>query len=99
MLQISSLFLSCSDDTLSESLVEHIHLTIALSFRLSRLMSSTVVDQVSLAWSITLRTQELNMWPRVLNEIQLFVSIGRSSRKFFHADLTLAVVASLQPPA
>ena len=86
MLQIASLFLRCSDDTLSESLVEHIQRTIALSFRLSRLMSSAVGAQVSLAWSITLRTQELNMWPRILNGIQLLVSIGRSLRKLFHAD-------------
>ena len=43
-------------------------LIIALSFRCRRWRFGFVNGQVSLAWSIALRTQKLYTWPRVLKE-------------------------------
>ena len=54
--------------TVSCGLTLQICLIIALSFRCRRWRFGFVNGQVSLAWSIALRTQELYTWPRVLKE-------------------------------
>ena len=54
--------------TMSCGLTLQICLIIALSFRCRRWRFGFVNGQVSLAWSIALRTQELYTWPHVLKE-------------------------------
>ena len=54
--------------TMSCGLTLQICLIIALSFRCRRWRFGFVNGQVSLAWSIALRTQELNTRPRILKE-------------------------------
>ena len=55
--------------------------------------------QVSLAWSIALRTQELYTRPRVLKERWREERTGSRSLNFFQAVFTRVVVESSQPPA
>ena len=55
--------------TMSCGLTLQICLIIALSFRCRRWRFGFVNGQVSLAWSIALRTQELYTRPRVLKEV------------------------------
>ena len=55
--------------------------------------------QVSLAWSIALRTQELYTQPRVLKERWCEERTSSSSLNFFQAVFTCVVVESSQPPA
>ena len=50
----------------SSGLILQICLIIALSLRCKRCRFVLVCGQVSLAWSMALRTQELYTWPRVL---------------------------------
>ena len=57
--------------TMSCGLTLQICLIIALSFRCRRWRFGFVNGQVSLAWSIALRTQELYTWPRVLKILEL----------------------------
>ena len=77
----------------------HICLIIALSFRCRRKRQGFVTGQVSLAWSIALRTHELYTWPCVFKERWREERTGFSSLNFFQAVFTRVVVESLQPPA
>ena len=74
-------------------------LIIALSFRCRRKRQDFVTGQVSLAWSIALRTHELYTWPRVLKERWQEERTGVSSLNFFQAVFTRVKVESSQPPA
>ena len=74
-------------------------LIIALSFRCRRWRQGFVTGQVSLAWSIALRTYVLYLWPRVLKERWREERTGFSSLNFFQAVFTRVVVESSQPPA
>ena len=74
-------------------------LIIALSFRCRLKRQDFVTGQVSLAWSIALRTHELYTWPCVLKERWPEERTGFSSLNFFQAVFTRAVVESSQPPA
>ena len=60
---------------------------------------SFVNGQVSLAWSIVLRTQELYTQPHVLKERWQEERTGISSLNFFQAVFTHVVVESSQPLA
>ena len=71
---------------------------IALSFRCRRWRQGFVTGQVSLAWSIALRTHILYTWPCVLKE-RWRERTGFSSLNFFQAVFTRVVVESSQPPA
>ena len=55
---------------------------------------SAVNGQVSLAWSIALRTQELYTWPHVLKERRHEERTGSRSLNFFQAVFTRVVVES-----
>ena len=83
----------------SRGLTLHICLISALSFRCRRWRLGFVKGQVSLAWSIALRTQELYTRPRVLRERWQEERTGISSLSFFQAVFTRVVVESSQPPA
>ena len=74
-------------------------LIIALSFHCRRWRQGFVTGQVSLAWSIALRTHELYTWPRVLKERWQEERTGFSSLNFFQAVFTRVVVESSQPLA
>ena len=69
--------------TMSCSLTLQICLIIALSFRCRRWRSGFVNGQVSLAWSIALRTQEPHTRPRVLKERWREERTGSRSLNFF----------------
>ena len=71
--------------TMSCGLTLQICLVIALSFRCRRWRFGFVNGQVSLAWSIALRTQELYTWPRVLKERWREERTGNRSMNFFQA--------------
>ena len=85
--------------TMSCGLTLQICLIIALSFRCRRWRFGFVNGQVSLAWSIALRTQELYTWPHVLKERWREERTGSRSLNFFQAVFTRVVVESSQPPA
>ena len=85
--------------TMSCGLTLQICLIIALSFRCRRWRFGFVNGQVSLAWSIVLRTQELYTQPRVLKERWREERTGSRSLNFFQAVFTRVVVESSQPPA
>ena len=71
--------------TMSCGLTLQICLIIALSFRCRRWRFGFVNGQVSLAWTIVLRTQELYTWPCVLKERwHEERTSSRSSRRFSH---------------
>ena len=74
-------------------------LIIAQSFRCRRWRQGFVTGQVSLAWSIVLRTHVLYTRPRVLKERWREESTGFSSLNFFQAVFTRVVVESSLPPA
>ena len=74
-------------------------LIITLSFHCRHWRFGFVNRQVSLAWSIVLRTQELYTWPRVLKERWAEERTGSRSLNFFQAVFTSVVVESSQPPA
>ena len=74
-------------------------LIIALSFRCRCWRLGFVTGQVSLAWSIALRTHVLYTRPRVLKERWREDRTGFSSMNFFQAVFTCVVVESSQPPA
>ena len=82
--------------TMFSGLTLQICLIIALSFRCRRWRFGFVNGQVSLAWSIALRTQELYTRPRVLNERWREERTGSRSLNFFQAVFTRVVV---EPPA
>ena len=65
-------------------------LIIAVSFRCRRWSLRFVNGQVSLAWSIALRTHELYTWPRVLKERWREERTGFSSLNFFQVVFTRA---------
>ena len=65
-------------------------LIIALSFRCRYKRQDFVTGQVSLAWSIALRTHKLYTWPRVLKERWREERTGFSSLNFFQAVFTKA---------
>ena len=69
--------------TVSCSLTLQICLIIALSFCCRHWRFGFVNGQVSLAWSIALRTQELYTWPRVLKERWREERTGSRSLNFF----------------
>ena len=83
----------------SYGLTLQICLIIALSFRCRRWRLGIVNGQVSLAWSIALRTHQLYTQPRVLKERWREERTGFSSLNFFQAVFTRVVVESSQPPA
>ena len=85
--------MSCSLKTLQICLI------IALSFRCRRWRFGFVNGQVSLAWSIALRTQELYTRPRVLKERWRDERTGSRSLNVFQAVFTRVMVESSQPPA
>ena len=85
--------------TLSCGLTLQICLIIALSFRCRYWRFGFVSGQVSLAWSIALRTQELYTRPHVLKERWREERTGSSSLNFFQAVFTRVVVKSSQSPA
>ena len=85
--------------TMSCGLTLQICLIIALSFHCRGWRFSFVNGQVSLAWSIALRTQELYTRPRVLKERWGEDRTGSRSLNFFQAVFTCVVVESSQPPA
>ena len=74
-------------------------LIIALSFRCRHWRQGFVTGQVSLAWSIALRTHELYTQQHVLKERWREERTGFSSLNFFQAVFTRVVVESSQPPA
>ena len=69
--------------TMSCSLTLQICLIIALSFRCRHWRFGFDNGQVSLAWSIALRTRELYTWPRVLKERWHEERTGSRSLNFF----------------
>ena len=85
--------------TLCCGLTLQICLIIALSFRCRCWRFGFVNGQVSLAWSIALRTQELYTRPHVLKEKWREERTGSRSLNFFQAVFTRFVVESSQPPA
>ena len=85
--------------TMSCSLTLQICLIIALSFRCRHWRFGFVNGQVSLAWSIALRTQELYTRPHILKERWREEKTGSRSLNFFQAAFTRVVVESSQPPA
>ena len=85
--------------TMSCGLTLQICLIIALSFRCRCWRFGFVNGQISLAWSIALRTQELYTWPCVLKERWHEERTGSRSLNFFQAVFTRVVVESSQPPA
>ena len=82
---------------MSCGLTLQICLIIALSFRCRHWRFGFVNGQVSLAWSIALRTQELYTWPCVLKERWREERTGSRSLNFFQAVFTRDVVESSQP--
>ena len=85
--------------TMSCGLTLQICLIIALSFRSRRWRFGFVIGQVSLEWSIALRTHELYIRPHVLKERWREERTGSRSLNFFQAVFTHVVVESSQPPA
>ena len=85
--------------TMSCGLTLQICLIIALSFRCRRWRFVFVNGQVSLAWSIVLRTQELYTRPCVLKERWHEERTGSRSLNFFQAVFTRVVVESSTPSA
>ena len=85
--------------TLSCGLTLQICLKIALSFRCRHWRFGFFNGQVSLAWCIAPRTQELYKRPRVLKERWRKERTGSRSLNFFQAVFTRVVVESSQPPA
>ena len=83
----------------SSGLTLQICLIFALSFHCRRWRLGFVNGQVSLAWSIALRTHQLYTRPRVLKERWREERTGFSSLNFFQAVFTRFVVERLQPPA
>ena len=84
--------------TMSCSLTLQICLIIALSF-CCRCWFGFVNGQVSMVWSIALRTQELYTRPRVLKERWREERTGSRSLNFFQVVFTRVVVESSQPSA
>ena len=84
--------------TMSCGLTLQICLIIALSFCSRRLWFGFVNGQVSLAWSIALRTQVLYTRPLVLKERWREEITGSSSLNFFQAVFIHVVVESSKPP-
>ena len=82
--------------TMSCGLTLQICLIIALSFCCRRWRFGFVNGQVSLAWSIALRTQELYTRPRVLKERWREERTGSRSLNFFQTVFTCVVVESSQ---
>ena len=82
----------------SSGLILQICLIMALSLRCKRYRFVLVSGQVSLAWSMALRTQELYTWPRVLYKRWRDVRTGSSSLNFFQAVFTQVVTTISQPP-
>ena len=74
-------------------------LIIALSFRCRRWRQGFVTGQVSLAWSIALRTHVLYTLPHVFKERCQEERTGFSSLNFFQAVFTCVVAESSQPRA
>ena len=85
--------------TMSCGLTLQICLIIALSFRCRCWRFGFVNGQISLAWSIALRTQELYTRPCVLKERWREDRTDSRSLNFFQAVFTHVVVESSQPPA
>ena len=74
-------------------------LIIALSFRCRHWRQVFVTGQVSLAWSIVLRTHKLYTRPHVLKERWREERTGFSSLNFFQVVFIRVVDESSQPPA
>ena len=85
--------------TVSCGLTLQIYLIIALSFRCRCWRFGFVNGQVSLAWSIALRTQELYTRPHVLKERWREERTDSRSLNFFQVVFKRVVVESSQPPA
>ena len=85
--------------TMSCGLTLQIYLIIAMSFRCRRWRPGSANGQVSLAWSIALRTQEPYTWPRILKARRHEERTGSRSLNFFQAVFTCVVAESSQLPA
>ena len=83
----------------SFGLILQICMIIALSFRRRRWRQGFVTGQVSLVWSIALRTHELYTRPCVLKERWREERTGFSSLNFFQAVFIRVVIESSKPPA
>ena len=95
---------SCESSSLDLVVTMSCGLTLCLiivpSFHCRRWRFGFVSDQVLLAWSIALSTQELYAWPCVLKERWQEERTGSNSLNFFfQAVFTHVVVESSQPPA
>ena len=105
MMRSRSSMLCCASSSVdlmlavSCGLTLQICLIIALSFPCRRWKLGFVNGQVSLAWRIVLRTQELYTRPHVLKERWREERTGISSLNFFQAVFTRVVVESSKPPA
>ena len=98
----SSSFASNSLDltvAISSGLILQFCLILAQSLRCKRCRFVLVSGQVSLAWSMALRTQELYTWPPVLLERWRDVKTGSSSLDFIQAVFTRVVTVISQPPS
>ena len=82
----------------SSGLILHICLIMVLSLHCKRCRLVLVSGQVSLAWSMALRTRELYTWLWVLSERWRDVRTGSSSLNFFQAVFTQVVTVISQPP-
>ena len=81
----------------SSRLILQICQIMAQSMRSKRCRFVLVSGQVSLAWIMEFRTQELYTWPRVLYERWQDVRTGSSSMNFFQAVVTQVVTSVSQP--
>src|SRR5437899_559300 len=86
--------LSSSLDLLSCRITPDIHLTMLFSVLTSLCISSTFIGQVSLAYTSTLCTHALYIFPFTLNEAPLAVDNPLRFINFPQAHLTLALDAS-----
>ena len=79
----------------------HLSLSIASSFFSLRERRSALINLAIVSLGVLLglcQVQQENTSPQCRGDIALLVRRGRSSLKLFHADLILAVTASIQPP-
>merc|ERR1711867_181469 len=79
-------------------LLKHIHRTIRISFRSSKISIDFFIGHVSEAYDITLATHAAYIFPFVLHDTYLDVKIGFSSLNFFHAHPILVTTAASAPP-
>jgi len=85
-------------ETLSCSLMPHIHLTILISACWSVTSFSCLTGQVPLPCNILLRTQLLYILPLTINNISLLLSNGTNCLNLFHPiQILVSTAASASP--